>query len=147
MPDRDLKRDRVDVQRLGPVHAHGVGAGDQMQVLEGPQVAEVEDRPQVDIEALPPLAGEHLDTPRQVMHGGRVYTFCSEPCQWIFEQNPARYAGHLSIIDRFLAGHIQPPDMAGLRAYMGLCPAEQGTDAMNYSWAFELPQAAVKSVA
>jgi len=85
--------------------------------------------------------------PRQVIHDGRVYTFCSEPCQWIFEQNPARYAGHLSIIDRFLAGHIQPSDIAGLLAYMGLSPAEQGTDAMNYSWAFELPQAAVKSVA
>ena len=84
--------------------------------------------------------------PRRVTHNGRVYTFCSAPCTWIFEQNPARYAGHLSIIDRFLAGHIQPLDMAGLRAYMGLSPAEQGTDAMNYSWAFELPQAAVKAV-
>ena len=80
--------------------------------------------------------------PRQVTHNGRVYTFCSDPCKWIFEKNPARYAGHLSIIDRFLAGHIQPPDMAGVLAYMGLSPAEQGTDATNYSWAFEEPQAA-----
>jgi toluene monooxygenase system protein A len=80
--------------------------------------------------------------PRQVTHNGRVYTFCSDPCKWIFAQNPARYAGHLSIIDRFLAGHIQPPNMVGVRAYMGLSPAEQGDDAMNYAWAFEQPQPA-----
>ena len=80
--------------------------------------------------------------PRQLTHKDRVYTFCSEPCRWIFKQNPARYAGQLSIVDRFLAGHIQPPDMKGVLAYMGLSPAEQGTDATNYSWAFEEPQAA-----
>ena len=81
--------------------------------------------------------------PRLVTRNGRTYTFCSEPCKWIFEQNPARYAGHLSIVDHFLAGHIQPPDMEGVLAYMGLSPAEQGTDAMNYAWAFERPLAAV----
>jgi hypothetical protein len=32
--------------------------------------------------------------------------------------------------------------MKGVLAYMGLSPAEQGTDATNYSWAFEEPQAA-----
>jgi len=31
--------------------------------------------------------------------------------------------------------------MEGVLAYMGLSPAEQGTDATNYSWAFEEPQA------
>jgi len=76
-----------------------------------------------------------------------VYTFCSDPCRWIFEQNPARYAGHLSIIDRFLAGHIQPPDLAGLLVYMGLSPDEQGTDAMSCAWAFEQPQSAATSAA
>jgi len=79
--------------------------------------------------------------PQLVTHNGRTYTFCSAPCRWIFEQNPARYAGHLSIVDRFVAGHIQPPDMEGLLAYMGLSPAEQGSDAMNYAWASEEPQA------
>jgi hypothetical protein len=33
--------------------------------------------------------------------------------------------------------------LAGTLVYMGLSPAEQGTDAMNYAWAFEQPQAAV----
>lgn len=80
--------------------------------------------------------------PRRVTHNGRTYTFCSEPCKWIFEQNPARYAGHLSIVDRLLAGYIQPPDMAGALAYMGLSPAEQGTDAMNCTWAVEQSQIA-----
>jgi toluene monooxygenase system protein A len=46
-------------------------------------------------------------------------------------------------MDRFVAGHIQPPNMAGLYAYMGLSPAEQGDDAMNYAWAFEQPQLAL----
>jgi toluene monooxygenase system protein A len=77
--------------------------------------------------------------PLHVTRNGRVYTFCSDPCKWIFEQNPARYAGHLSIMDRLVAGHIQPPNMQGLWAYMGLSPAEQGDDAMNYAWAFEQP--------
>jgi hypothetical protein len=31
----------------------------------------------------------------------------------------------------------------GVLAYMGLSPAEQGDDAMNYAWAFEQPQPAV----
>src|SRR4029077_17195450 len=79
--------------------------------------------------------------PQLLTRNDRTYTFCSAPCRWIFEQNPARYAGHLSIVDRFVAGHIQPPDVEGLLAYMGLSPAEQGSDAMNYAWASEEPQA------
>jgi toluene monooxygenase system protein A len=71
-----------------------------------------------------------------------VYIFCSDPCKGISEQNPARYAGHLSIIDRFLAGHIQPPDLEGALAYMGLSPPEQGADATNYAWAVERPRRA-----
>jgi len=85
--------------------------------------------------------------PKQITRNGRVFTFCSEPCKWIFEQNPARYAGHLSIVDRFVAGHIQPPNLPGVLAYMGLPPDEQGTDATNYAWAFEQPQSAVTRAA
>ncbi len=47
----------------------------------------------------------------------------------------------------FLAGHIQPPDLAGLLVYMGLSPDEQGTDAMNCAWASEQPQSAATSAA
>lgn len=85
--------------------------------------------------------------PQLITYNGRLYTFCSDPCRWIFEQNPARYAGHLSIIDRLLAGQIQPPDLAGALAYMGLAPDEQGTDATNCAWAYEQTQSAAASAA
>lgn len=85
--------------------------------------------------------------PQLVNYNDRVYTFCSDPCRWIFEQNPARYAGHLSIVDGFLAGNIQPPNVAGVLAYMGLPPGEQGSDAMHCAWAYEQPQSAAASVA
>jgi len=70
---------------------------------------------------------------------GRRYTFCSEPCKWIFEQNPGRFQGHLSLIDRFLGGLIQPPDLGGALAYMGLSPEECGQDATGYAWAQQDP--------
>ena len=38
-------------------------------LLEGPQDAEVEDGPEVDVEALGPLAGEHGDVVGQAVHG------------------------------------------------------------------------------
>ena len=68
---------------------------------------------------------------------GRKLTFCSEPCQWVFERTPQRFAGHLSIVDRFLAGQIQPPDLGGALAYMGITPEEAGQDATNYAWALQ----------
>jgi toluene monooxygenase system protein A len=70
-------------------------------------------------------------------YNGRRYQFCSEPCKWIFETNPERYAGHLNIVDRFLAGHIQPPTVEGAYAYMGLTPDVWGEDAENFAWAFK----------
>ena len=68
-------------------------------------------------------------------HGGRRYNFCSDECRWIFTTDPTRYAGHLSVVDRFLAGHIQPPDLMGALQYMDLAPGEMGDDADNYQWA------------
>lgn len=67
---------------------------------------------------------------------GRRYTFCSVPCKWVFERQPKRYQGTMSVVDRFLAGQIQPPDLMGALAYMGLSPAECGNDADDYAWAF-----------
>jgi len=67
-------------------------------------------------------------------HEGRDYHFCSKGCQWVFEQEPDRYKGHLSLVDRFLAGHIQPPDLGGALKYMGLSPGEMGEDALKFSW-------------
>lgn len=67
-------------------------------------------------------------------HKGRWYHFCSEGCKWCFEQEPERYEGHLSLIDRFLAGMIQPMDLGGGLKYMGLAPGEIGDDAHGYAW-------------
>jgi toluene monooxygenase system protein A len=72
---------------------------------------------------------------------GRRFVFCSVPCKWIFEQQPERYAGHLSIVDRLLAGQIQPPTVEGALAYMGLTPDVMGNDADNYGWAMATPVA------
>ena len=79
-----------------------------------------------------------LDSPEPLIvdRDGRRLLFCSEPCKWIYEQNPERFAGQLTIIDRFLSGVIQPPTVDGALAYMGLSPEEQGQDATNYAWAF-----------
>ena len=65
---------------------------------------------------------------------GRLYHFGSEPDRWCFEQDPERYAGHQTLVDRFLDGKVQPPNLAGALAYMSLAPGEIGDDADNYSW-------------
>src|SRR5438270_7608950 len=67
--DWDLESDRVDVQRFGRVDPGRRSTGDQMQVLKRPQVAEVEDRAQVDIEPVGPLAGEDPAPARQDVDG------------------------------------------------------------------------------
>lgn len=72
---------------------------------------------------------------RALESGGRVYRFCSDPCQWIFEQEPEKYLGHESLTDRFVAGQIQPPDLGGALTYMGITPEIAGKDALNYAWA------------
>ena len=70
--DRHLDRDRVHVQVVG-----GVDPGPRLeagqaergvQVRERPQVGQVEDRAQVDVEGLGPLPGEHRDPAAQLVH-------------------------------------------------------------------------------
>lgn len=89
--------------------------------------------------ATPAVPGATYLGPRSHMHEGRRYQFCSEPCQWIFQSDPDRYAGHTSIIDRFLAGEIQPPTLEGALAYMGLTPDVCGKDADDFAWAAAEP--------
>ena len=67
-------------------------------------------------------------------YNGHLYHFGSEPDRWIFEQEPERYAGHMTLVDRFLAGLIQPMDLGGALDYMSLAPGESGDDAHGYSW-------------
>ena len=40
----------------------------------------------------------------------------------------------MTLVDRFLAGKIQPPDLMGALAYMSLAPGEMGDDAHGYAW-------------
>ncbi|GBD41186.1 Toluene-4-monooxygenase system protein A [bacterium HR39] len=80
--------------------------------------------------------------PFMLEYNGRQYNFCSEICRWIFKEQPERYHGHLSIVDRLLAGQIQPPTVEGALAYMGLTPEIMGQDADNYQWAFAERKAA-----
>jgi toluene monooxygenase system protein A len=53
--------------------------------------------------------------------GERKYVFCSEPCRWIFEQEQARFAGHLSLADRIATG-LAPAKLTALHRWMGLNP-------------------------
>jgi toluene monooxygenase system protein A len=90
-------------------------------------------------------AGFHSSAaPLRQVHKGRTYLFCSQPCQWIFTQRPQRFAGHLSLVDRFLSGQITPPDLGGVFRYMGLSEAEQGQDATGYAWAHRTPNGTTK---
>jgi hypothetical protein len=67
IPLRHPQRDGVHVRGLGPVDAGRGSARDQVQVLEGPQCAEIEDAAQVDVETLPALTSEHVPPARQVV--------------------------------------------------------------------------------
>jgi toluene monooxygenase system protein A len=68
---------------------------------------------------------------------GRTYNFDSEMSKWCFDVEPERYAGHQNIIDRFLAGKIQPMNLQGGLAYMSITPDVMGDDAYSYRWAGE----------
>lgn len=84
------------------------------------------------INATPGEAWKVRDFPLE--HKGRWYHFCSEGCKWCFEQEPERYEGHMSLIDRFLAGMVEPMNLAGGLQYMGLASGEIGDDAHGYAW-------------
>lgn len=73
---------------------------------------------------------------RTVERGDRRYVFCSEPCAWIFEHEPERYAGHKDVVQRILAGEAPGNLMELLRLYFGLKPADWGKDVMGgkYAW-------------
>lgn len=77
----------------------------------------------------------HQVRPYITEHGGRRYQFCSEPCQWIFERTPERYAGHHNLVERFIGGQITPMNLEGGLAYMGITPDVMGDDCHGYRWA------------
>jgi toluene monooxygenase system protein A len=80
-------------------------------------------------------------------HEGRTYHFGSEIDRWIFQVDPARYRNHMSVVDRFLAGMIQPMNLQGALQYMSLGPGEAGDDAHAYAWVAEYAHRAAKLAA
>jgi toluene monooxygenase system protein A len=71
-----------------------------------------------------------------VERGDRKYIFCSEPCRWIFERQPERYAAHLDVVKRVLAG-LAPANLVGLlQQYFGLRFEDWGKDVHGgrYPW-------------
>ena len=77
----------------------------------------------------------HDLAPHQLVYRGRLYSFDSAVSQWCFEQDPERYAGHQTVVDRFISGQIVPADLAGGLQWMGLTPDVMGDDVYNYAWA------------
>jgi toluene monooxygenase system protein A len=83
---------------------------------------------------------------RQKEYQGRRYNFCSEPCEWIFDQEPDRYKDWNTVVDRLYTGEISPPNAEGLLKYMGIgVVSEGGRDAHDLRWADEYrPMAAAE---
>jgi toluene monooxygenase system protein A len=69
-------------------------------------------------------------------HAGQRYVFCSEPCAWIFEKEPERYAEHKDIVQRILAGAAPGNPFALIRTYFGLTEQTSGKDVARgrYPW-------------
>jgi toluene monooxygenase system protein A len=73
---------------------------------------------------------------RMIEHEGQRYVFCSEPCAWIFQREPARYAAHRDVVKRILAGEAPANLIELVRGYMGLTADRWGKDVRggNYEW-------------
>jgi toluene monooxygenase system protein A len=67
---------------------------------------------------------------------GQKHIFCSEPCRWIFEREPERYAGHRELVKRVLAGEAPANLVAMVQQYFGLSYADWGKDAHGGRYAF-----------
>lgn len=85
-----------------------------------------------------PIAASAKDlTKHSSVYEGKVYHFDSEISKWCFDVEPQRYAGHMTVVDRFISGQIQPMNLAGGLEWMGLTPDVMGDDAYGYQWAAE----------
>jgi toluene monooxygenase system protein A len=71
-----------------------------------------------------------------IEHEGQKKVFCSEPCRWIFEREPERYAGHRNVVKRVLAGEAPANLLEMLTRYFGLTEALWGHDLFggDYPW-------------
>jgi len=75
--------------------------------------------------------------PYKLVHNGRKYWFCSEPCRRIWWEDRNHVIHQRTIIDRLLDGSVQPPDLSGCFDYMGVGSEEMGDDAYGFSWALD----------
>ncbi|HSY25283.1 MAG TPA: toluene monooxygenase [Polyangiaceae bacterium] len=67
-------------------------------------------------------------------HNDYTYHFCSRVCRQIWWED--RDSMHLeTVVERLLAGEIQPADLGGALAWMGITPDVAGDDAYGYRWA------------
>jgi toluene monooxygenase system protein A len=67
-------------------------------------------------------------------HNDVTYHFCSKGCRQIWWEDRDA-VNHTTVVERFLAGEIQPMDVPGILGWMGLTPDVMGDDAHNYAWA------------
>lgn len=76
------------------------------------------------------------NTANTVERDGRRYIFCSDPCRWIFEREPERYAAHRDVVKRVLAGEAPANLIALVQRYFGLDFDTWGKDAFggDYPW-------------
>ena len=74
-------------------------------------------------------------------HNDCTYHFCSKVCRQIWWED--RDAMHLrTVVERLLGGAIQPADLPGALAWMGITPDVSGEDAYGLRWAKSAPAGA-----
>jgi toluene monooxygenase system protein A len=66
-------------------------------------------------------------------HNGVRYHFCTRTCRQIWWEDRDAL-NNKTVVERFLAGQIQPMDVPGILGYMGLTPDVMGDDAGGYDW-------------
>jgi toluene monooxygenase system protein A len=79
---------------------------------------------------------------RWLTHDGQKRVFCSEPCEWIFGQEPQRYARHKDVVMRILTGEAPANLLELLRCYFGLTQDMWGKDVArgHYPWLHAVPE-------
>jgi toluene monooxygenase system protein A len=70
----------------------------------------------------------------QLEYDGRIHHFCTRACRQIFWKDRVNVNQH-TLVDRYIAGHIDPPDLEGVLGYMGLTPDVMGDDPDYTAWA------------
>jgi toluene monooxygenase system protein A len=83
-----------------------------------------------------PYDGKWRSRGYPLTHNGYTYWFCSKTCRQIWWEDKDFL--HLrTVVERLLAGEIQPPTVEGILGWMGLTPEVMGDDGHGYRWAQE----------